>query len=180
MAASKLTSAAIAAERAVKKAQKKQRQKEKKCAAAAAEEAAATEAAATEAERNEEEEEHARQVVAVATEQAERQAGASAAAPSAEGAAELDTGMFELRLDDEPPDQLMCPITHALMEDPVVATDGHTYERSAIECWLAKSMTSPKTGEALESAIVLPNHSVRSMVRDWQEVGGAPRARGLV
>ena len=32
-----------------------------------------------------------------------------------------------------------------LMEDPVFATDGHTYERSAIEGWLLNHKTSPKT-----------------------------------
>jgi len=31
------------------------------------------------------------------------------------------------------------------MEDPVFATDGHTYERSAIEGWLSNHKTSPKT-----------------------------------
>lgn len=32
-----------------------------------------------------------------------------------------------------PPGDYECPITHALMDDPVVAADGHSYERSAIE-----------------------------------------------
>lgn len=30
---------------------------------------------------------------------------------------------------------LRCPITHELMKDPVMATDGHTYEREAIMKW---------------------------------------------
>ena len=34
-------------------------------------------------------------------------------------------------------------------EDPVMACDGHTYERAAIEAWLSASPTSPKTGEVL-------------------------------
>ena len=31
------------------------------------------------------------------------------------------------------PRELCCPISHELMKDPVVAGDGHTYERSCIE-----------------------------------------------
>ena len=56
------------------------------------------------------------------------------------------------------------------MEDPVVAADGHTYERAAIERWMAKKMMSPKTGEALESPTIFPNHAMRRQVREWQEM----------
>ena len=35
------------------------------------------------------------------------------------------------------PRDLLCPISHALMMDPVVAEDGFTYERQAIEQWFA-------------------------------------------
>ena len=70
---------------------------------------------------------------------------------------------------DEPPDEFMCPITQEVMADPVVAADGHTYERAAIERWVAKKMTSPRTGGALESATIFPNHSIRRQIREWQE-----------
>ena len=65
----------------------------------------------------------------------------------------------------------LCPILHAPFREPVVAEDGHTYERSAIERWFATGKTSsPKTGEPLEATAVFPNHSLRSMIRDWEEV----------
>jgi hypothetical protein len=32
---------------------------------------------------------------------------------------------------DEPPEEYLCPITQELMTEPVVASDGHTYERYA-------------------------------------------------
>ena len=41
-------------------------------------------------------------------------------------------------------DEFMCPITCDLIFDPVIAADGHTYDRSAIQGWLAKHETSPK------------------------------------
>uniref|UniRef100_A0A1I8FTJ6 U-box domain-containing protein n=1 Tax=Macrostomum lignano TaxID=282301 RepID=A0A1I8FTJ6_9PLAT len=38
----------------------------------------------------------------------------------------------------EPPStQFVCPVTREVMLDPVIAADGHTYERSAIETWFA-------------------------------------------
>ena len=42
--------------------------------------------------------------------------------------------------------QLLCPITHELPINPVVAEDGRTYEKDAIKTWLRKSKRSPYTG----------------------------------
>ena len=48
---------------------------------------------------------------------------------------------------DEPPEELVCPISLNLMsDDPVVAADGITYERASIEDWFKKSKA--KTSEA--------------------------------
>eukprot|EP01117_Protostelium_nocturnum_P013709 TRINITY_DN5144_c0_g1_i2.p1 TRINITY_DN5144_c0_g1~~TRINITY_DN5144_c0_g1_i2.p1 ORF type:complete len:411 (+),score=88.91 TRINITY_DN5144_c0_g1_i2:43-1275(+) len=41
-----------------------------------------------------------------------------------------------LEKDKEIPNPLLCPITQEIMNDPVMASDGHTYERSAIEEWI--------------------------------------------
>ena len=35
-------------------------------------------------------------------------------------------------------EQLVCPITHAFFVDPVMARDGHIYERKAIEDWIER------------------------------------------
>jgi len=45
--------------------------------------------------------------------------------------------------------QYVCPISQELLEDPVTAADGMTYERSAIERWPQIRKTSPMTGLAL-------------------------------
>ena len=59
-----------------------------------------------------------------------------------------------------------CPITIQPFEDPVVAADGHTYERSAVERWFAEgNRTSPLTGARLESVVLIPNHAERSRSR---------------
>ena len=70
---------------------------------------------------------------------------------------------------EELPEDFVCPITQELMCDPVIASDGHTYERSALERWLQSKMTSPKSGVELEHALLFPNHLVRGMIREWQE-----------
>ncbi|KAH8055863.1 ubiquitin-protein transferase [Aureococcus anophagefferens] len=63
------------------------------------------------------------------------------------------------------PEELCCPVTCELMKDPVMADDGHTYERVAIEQWFATGKrTSPKTNESLPSTVVRPNHAVKSMI----------------
>jgi pyridoxal/pyridoxine/pyridoxamine kinase len=42
-------------------------------------------------------------------------------------------------------DELSCPISLQLMTDPVMADDGYTYQRSAIEAWLNKCITGNKS-----------------------------------
>lgn len=46
---------------------------------------------------------------------------------------------------------LTCPITKKLMQDPVMAADGYTYERSAIMQHLNRSMLSPVTRARMPS-----------------------------
>jgi len=52
-----------------------------------------------------------------------------------------------------------CPITQQLLVDPVIAEDGHVYERKAVEQWLIKTEKSPVTnkpmGPRLVAAIVV-------------------------
>ena len=50
------------------------------------------------------------------------------------------------------------------MLDPVVAEDGITYERMAIEQWLQRSQTSPLTNNPLSSRQLHPNNSLRQIV----------------
>ena len=67
----------------------------------------------------------------------------------------------------------MCPITAEIMTDPVSTADGFTYEREAITEWLRTKDTSPKTGATLESKKVIPNHSLRSVIRSFVEASAA-------
>ncbi|KAK9829275.1 hypothetical protein WJX72_004913 [[Myrmecia] bisecta] len=61
-------------------------------------------------------------------------------------------------------DDLCCPITMEMYRDPVIAADGHTYERLSIEEWLADNDTSPLTGATLEHKILIPNFALNRLV----------------
>ena len=50
-----------------------------------------------------------------------------------------------------------------LMYDPVIACDGHTYERSAIQQWMLKRQTSPISGAEMTSQHLMPNLAFRSI-----------------
>ena len=51
------------------------------------------------------------------------------------------------------PPWLCCSITHKVFRYPVMATDNHTYERSAIEALLEHSNVSPLTGEVISKKL---------------------------
>lgn len=63
-----------------------------------------------------------------------------------------------------------CPIRHSLCEDPVVASDGQTYERRGIEPWLIRHGTSPITREPLEPHLY-PNRFATAVLQQLQELG---------
>jgi hypothetical protein len=50
------------------------------------------------------------------------------------------------------------------MSDPVIATDGQTYERKNILSWMEKSERSPLTGDALTSNNLIPNMALKSTI----------------
>lgn len=54
------------------------------------------------------------------------------------------------------------------MADPVVLSDGHTYERAVIEQWLATNDTSPLTGAQLVHKHVISNWALKNMIEDWR------------
>jgi len=67
-----------------------------------------------------------------------------------------------------------CPIMNhpTVMRDPVCTADGHTYEREAIERWLAEHDTSPSTGIRLPTKNLTPNLALRNSIQEWQETYG--------
>ena len=69
--------------------------------------------------------------------------------PSHEDAAKDDEPLRRERLLLRLNDEFTCPITHERMRDPVVLSDGHTYERSAaMQVLQLPNPISPITREA--------------------------------
>lgn len=74
-------------------------------------------------------------------------------------------------LRDEPPDEHNCPITLQPMKDPVVASDGQTYDRSAIATVLARrkeKRISPITREPLARSL-RPNRPIKSLIDAYKQ-----------
>ena len=70
------------------------------------------------------------------------------------------------------PENLCCPISMEIMEQPVLAADGFTYDRHAIEAWLARGKTtSPTTGAPL-AHVLTPSRIVKSMIAEYKESKG--------
>ena len=66
------------------------------------------------------------------------------------------------------PAEYRCPITQMVMQMPVVATDGHSYEYTAFKKWMSKKQTSPVTGAPLPSPLLIINHNLKKLIRDWK------------
>ena len=54
------------------------------------------------------------------------------------------------------------------MQDPVVASDGHSYERTALEAHMAERNQSPLTRELLGPQLY-PNRALLGRIRKWRE-----------
>jgi hypothetical protein len=57
-----------------------------------------------------------------------------------------------------------------MMVDPVVDPNGNSYERAAIEAWLAQSATSPTTREPLLAAQLAPNRALKDAIEGFQNI----------
>ena len=67
------------------------------------------------------------------------------------------------------PADMQGPISFQRMVDPVVASDGFTYERSKIEEWLGTGKrTSPMTRKQMNTTLN-PNQGLKTRIQEWVE-----------
>jgi len=59
---------------------------------------------------------------------------------------------------------LECPITGTRFIDPVIAEDGHTYERQAIVQWLQQKQISPMTRQPISINSLRPNYIIKQIL----------------
>ena len=67
--------------------------------------------------------------------------------------------------------EFKCPISHSIMRDPVVARDGHIYERYNIYQWFIESKTtrSPMTNVIMNTTTVFPVIYLQTQIKEWLE-----------
>ncbi|KAL0679991.1 hypothetical protein Bca4012_007972 [Brassica carinata] len=87
---------------------------------------------------------------------------------NSESASHSPSSSFQRSVSNEPPPYFLCPITQEVMREPSVAADGHTYEAEALREWLDNGHdTSPMTNLKLAHRNLVPNHPLRSAIREW-------------
>lgn len=79
-----------------------------------------------------------------------------------------DEDVFNEELIESMPEEmskpLTCPITNEIMRKPVVTSDGHSYEKSAIIRWLLTKNKSPMTGKIMHDQTLVPNHNLKQFI----------------
>jgi hypothetical protein len=85
----------------------------------------------------------------------------------------MPSGKIQWQSGEECDDAYLCSITLEVMADPVIAADGHTYERHAIEDWFGScgegETRSPKTNAILPNRALIPNHALKSLIAAYRE-----------
>jgi hypothetical protein len=95
------------------------------------------------------------------------------------------------------PNEYLCPIGGELMTDPVIAADGHSYERKAISQWIHQSkqqpaparrgnqrarnavaVRSPMTNQPLSSTQLTANVTLRKIIQDYSAQAPTHTAAG--
>lgn len=63
---------------------------------------------------------------------------------------------------------LECPITFGIFYDPVIAEDGHTYEKWAILKWFENNNRSPKTNKPIGNCLI-SNTALKILIEQIKE-----------
>mmetsp|Transcript_16164 Transcript_16164/g.35254 ORF Transcript_16164/g.35254 Transcript_16164/m.35254 type:complete len:91 (+) Transcript_16164:143-415(+) len=69
---------------------------------------------------------------------------------------------------DAVPDHFLCPISLEIMDEPVICSDGITYEKREIKRWFLQHNTSPKTNVELLNKSLIPNYALKSGITKFQ------------
>lgn len=65
------------------------------------------------------------------------------------------------------PKGFYCPLTMDIMFEPVLDTEGNSYERSALLDWLKLHRTSPISRQPLSERMVVPNNALRDCIHEF-------------
>ena len=79
---------------------------------------------------------------------------------------------------------LQCPITCSVLVDPVIAADGHTYEREAITQWFSRNslqdLLSPMTGLPMKNKELTDNFAIKQQLAAAREASSALPSTSII
>ena len=85
------------------------------------------------------------------------------------GMKEVEFELHGITLIAHLPDNFFCPITNEIMENPVITSDGYSYEKSSITRWFTIRHTNPISNQILPNTNLIPNHTLKSIITDFKE-----------
>lgn len=72
----------------------------------------------------------------------------------------------------KPPDQYICPITNAVMTNPMVDSDGICYEKDAILNYLKQNNSLGPHGKPIQKSALSMNHKLKTEIAYWKRENG--------
>lgn len=67
----------------------------------------------------------------------------------------------------QPPDDLVCPITHSVFRSPVITSAGTIYEEQAIKQHLTKSLQDPLTQQEITAEQLIPVYLLKNRAKQY-------------
>lgn len=85
----------------------------------------------------------------------------------------------DVELEEYVSQQLVCPISHHIMDFPVITPSGHTYDLSSISAWLRRRSIDPLSSAPLAPSSLYPNRAVQvEIVAQLERVSAEALAHG--
>ncbi|XP_068642697.1 U-box domain-containing protein 40-like [Aristolochia californica] len=82
------------------------------------------------------------------------------------------------RASKKPPPEFVCPISGALMADPVIVSTGQTFERNCIQaCKELGYIPRLPDGSRPDISSLIPNFAIKSTILSWCETSGFDRPK---
>ena len=77
--------------------------------------------------------------------------------------------LLSMKLNDQIPTELKCPLTGNLFFDPVMTSDGSVFERKAIELWYLSKSENPVSEKPVQDKNLVPNIVFRQLANTFFE-----------
>lgn len=78
-----------------------------------------------------------------------------------------------------------CPLTGRVMQDPIITTDGYSFEKSAFSAWIRicekkySCTYNPVTNKLLTDTTVIPNYTLKGFIQSWINASNNNRVKNI-